>query len=133
MTDIVFTKLRQQIFDIFQNKHGPLTAYEALDILKSIRPNAKPPTIYRAINYLVKHGVLHRIEATNQYLACSQQGDHIKEIHQGILFTCLRCYETQEYVDDKILKFIKQFAQMNQILLTHSLAQIQGYCLNCHI
>ena len=96
-----------------------------------MRPNAKPPTISRVIDYLVEHGVLHRIEATNQYVACSQPKHHTKEKHQGVLFTCLRCHKTREYVDDRILRFIEQFAKMNQILLIHSLAQIQGYYKDC--
>jgi Fe2+ or Zn2+ uptake regulation protein len=47
------TALRQDLLEIFLKTKKPISAYDALDLLKHKRPNAKPPTVYRVIEYFV--------------------------------------------------------------------------------
>ena len=42
-------------------------------------PIAKPPTIYRALDFLLAHGLVHRIETLNAFVACTNDGAHSAE------------------------------------------------------
>ena len=64
------TALRSLVLELILQSHQPVGAYELLDILKNERRNAQPPTVYRALNFLLDLGLIHRIESLNAYVGC---------------------------------------------------------------
>jgi len=79
------TPQRRQVMTLLLAQSGPQSAYQLLDQFKAqYQENAQPPTIYRALEFLVQQGLAHRLSSTNQYLAC----DHITchHGHQGTVF-----------------------------------------------
>jgi Fur family zinc uptake transcriptional regulator len=68
-TDTIrMTKPRQAVFDIIRAAQKPMGAY---DIIRAMTPQPKPPTVYRALEFLVDNGQVHRIESLNAYMACN--------------------------------------------------------------
>ena len=59
-----FTPLREKVYEILVSKHGPMGAYELLDSLKETESSAKPATVYRALDFLLDFGFIHRLEST---------------------------------------------------------------------
>ena len=57
-----FTELRRSVLNLILEADGPLTAYQLLDRLKETRKSAVPPTIYRALDFLIEQGLIHKIE-----------------------------------------------------------------------
>ncbi len=47
-----------------------ISAYDLLDLLREIEPQAKPPTVYRGLEFLMEQGFIHKIESTNSYVVC---------------------------------------------------------------
>ena len=84
---IKLTALRKDILSIFIESQKPISAYDALNILKTKRESAEPPTVYRVIEYFVKNKLIHRIDAENKYVFCSQLQKPTMTYH-GILFVC---------------------------------------------
>ncbi len=41
-----------------------------LDLLREAEPQAKPPTVYRALDFLLEQGFVHKVESTNSYVLC---------------------------------------------------------------
>jgi Fur family zinc uptake transcriptional regulator len=76
-----FTEARQHVASIIADSAKPITAYEILDQLAQHIKNPKPPTVYRAIGFLIEHNFVHRIESLNAFIAC--QTDHL---HMGSQF-----------------------------------------------
>jgi len=76
-----FTEPRQYVLEIIAEATKPIGAYEVLDLLGRKLDNPKPPTAYRAIEFLSEHGFIHRIESLNAYVAC-----HSDHRHQGSQF-----------------------------------------------
>ncbi|MEJ0059912.1 MAG: hypothetical protein WDM79_10225 [Terricaulis sp.] len=54
------TPLRRRVLELLMDHHGPAKAY---DLLSQLDAGAKPPTIYRALDFLVRMGLAHRIES----------------------------------------------------------------------
>lgn len=124
------TPLREQVLNVFLKQAESLTAYEALAKLKKLRPSAEPATIYRAIDYLIGEGLLHKVDATNQFIACRHNNEK-SPLHQGLLFTCTLCKVTCEYISEEIFSFINLFAKKNHIKAEHSLLALSGICEKC--
>ena len=65
-----FTPLRRRVLELVWSSHGPVGAYELLDELRAERRGAAPPTVYRALDFLMGNGLIHRIESLNAYVGC---------------------------------------------------------------
>ncbi len=73
-----FTPVRRRVLEILLQKHSALGAYEILDVLAADGLGSQPPMVYRALEFLVKHGLAHRIERLNAYTACTNPDhDHV--------------------------------------------------------
>ena len=64
------TPIRRRVLELVWAGHGPVKAYDILDILRSERSSAAPPTVYRALEFLLAQGLVHKIESLNAYLGC---------------------------------------------------------------
>ena len=52
--------------------HAAVKAYDLLAELDRQGGAAKPPTVYRALDFLMAHGLVHRLESLNAYVGCPQ-------------------------------------------------------------
>lgn len=87
-----FTDPRRLVLDIIAHADKPMVAYDVLAKLATKLPNPKPPTAYRAIEFLQEHGFIHRIESLNAYIVC--QTDHKHEGSQFMI--CDDCGQVTE-------------------------------------
>jgi Fe2+ or Zn2+ uptake regulation protein len=64
------TPTRRQVLEVLLQSHKPLGAYEIID--RTARDGARhaPITIYRALDFLIENGLVHRIESRNAYIGC---------------------------------------------------------------
>jgi Fur family transcriptional regulator, zinc uptake regulator len=83
-----FTPIRRHVLQALLSSHRPLGAYEVIDELAKSMPRPAPITVYRALDFLMANGLVHRIESRNAYLACAQ--DHDKASMVAFLI-CDRC------------------------------------------
>src|SRR6478609_1077781 len=70
-----FTPIRRQVLGALLSSHRPLGAYEIIDELAKEMPRPAPITVYRALDFLMANGLVHRIESRNAYLACAHDHD----------------------------------------------------------
>src|ERR1700759_5076432 len=70
-----FTPIRRQVLGALLSSHRPLGAYEVIDELAKSMPRPAPITVYRALDFLMDNGLVHRIESRNAYLACAHDHD----------------------------------------------------------
>ncbi len=87
-----FTPLRRRVLEILLTGHKALGAYEILDRLGEDGFSAKPPTAYRALEFLTTHGLAHKIESLNAYIACTHPG----EAHDPAFLICTDCETVAE-------------------------------------
>ena len=70
-----FTPIRRHVLQALLSSHRPLGAYEVIDELAKSMPRPAPITVYRALDFLIENGLVHRIESRNAYLACAHDHD----------------------------------------------------------
>jgi Fur family zinc uptake transcriptional regulator len=82
-----FTEPRQYVLEIIAAAAKPIGAYDILAALGAKIDNPKPPTAYRAIEFLEENDFIHRIESLNAYMLC-----HTGHRHSGSQFmVCDSC------------------------------------------
>ncbi len=65
------TPVRRRVLEILLQEHVALGAYAILERLRQEGLGSQPPVAYRALDFLVKHGFVHKIERLNAFVACS--------------------------------------------------------------
>lgn len=65
------TPVRRRVLEILLQEHVALGAYDILDRLSAEGRGSQPPVAYRALDFLQKHGFVHRIERLNAFVACT--------------------------------------------------------------
>ena len=122
-----FTPLRRQVLEIVWSRHAPIGAYEILEELRSESRAAAPPTVYRALEFLVEHGFVHKIESLNAFVGCDRPGgDHV-----GQFLICGSCQQVGELDDPDIAKLIVKKAKTIGFVVSHQTIEVRGLCCNC--
>lgn len=86
--NVRLTPQRLEVLRLMAQQPGAISAYDLLDLLRVSEPQAKPPTVYRALDFLLEQGFIHRVESANSYVLCH----HFEEpSHTSALFICDRC------------------------------------------
>ncbi|MCE9662378.1 transcriptional repressor [Halomonas sp. M5N1S17] len=92
-----FTPIRRRVLEMIAGASGGLKAYDLLDRLAVEHAAARPPTIYRALDFLIEQGLVHRIESLNAYVACPCP----EHAHGFQLLICRHCGRVEElHLDD---------------------------------
>lgn len=124
---IRFTPPREYVLGIIADSAKPIGAYDILDALAKKMPNPKPPTAYRAIEFLQEHGFIHRIESLNAYVVCDT--DHR---HSGSQFlVCDGCGIVQEAHLCHVPKDLSVKIRDAGFQATRWNAEIHGLCQRC--
>lgn len=121
------TDTRFKVLKLLAQQQQAIGAYDLLELLKESVPQAKPPTVYRALDFLLEQGFAHKITLTNSFVVCS----HFDHHHQAQMLICKDCHTVQEvhseHVDDEIIKQ----ASKHGFDLHHQTIEAVGICNNC--
>ena len=121
------TSRRRQVLEILLASHQPLGAYDILALLNETGSSERvaPPIVYRALEFLLEQGFIHRIESRNAFISCVHPG------HQcaAQFLICRDCEQVAEieHNDPGLL------AQADNIgfAVDHSVVEITGVCAEC--
>src|SRR5215467_8907854 len=86
------TAPRRRVLELLLEADAPLKAYDLIATFGEAGAPAKPPTVYRALEFLERLGFAHRIESLNAYVACRQGPD----AHAAAFLICDCCGDTRE-------------------------------------
>ena len=81
------TAQREQVLALAFDHPGVVKAYQVLADMQAERGVTAPPTVYRALDFLVEQGLLHRVEALNGYVVCQ----HFDCPHDSLVLVCEQC------------------------------------------
>lgn len=90
------TPPRRRVLELLLGSDGPLKAYDLIAAFGQDGEPAKPPTVYRALEFLERLGFAHRIESLNAYVPCRMDG----EGHRAAFLICDCCGAAQEFEPD---------------------------------
>lgn len=122
------TPQRLEVLRLMSEQNGAISAYDLLDLLRASEPQAKPPTIYRALDFLLEQGFIHRVESTNSYVVCH----HFEEpSHTSAMLICDRCGSVAEQHANGVEDILKSLALKSGFTLGHSVIEAHGFCEKC--
>ena len=122
-----FTALRRRVLELVWQGHRPVRAYDVLARLGREHRGAAPPTVYRALDFLLENGFVHRIESLNAYVGCAAPAER----HVGQFLICTGCRSAAELDDSAIGAAIAQRAKEIGFSVTRATVEIAGLCPNC--
>tara|TARA_Y100001970_G_C13660828_1_gene568252 strand:+ start:63 stop:518 length:456 start_codon:yes stop_codon:yes gene_type:complete len=126
--NIRFTNLRKKVFSIIAKDHKPAKAYDILGLLQKEDNSAKPSTVYRTLDFLLEHNLIHKLHISNSYVSCTHPLKHQK----CYFLICSKCNQVSEYCDDQISKEINQIALKNNFKVSESIVEVKGVCKTCN-
>jgi Fur family zinc uptake transcriptional regulator len=129
---ISLTQKRHNIFDVLLSSMIPLSAYDITDIYKNKFGTSMPTmSIYRILEFLTGSGLVHKLESTNKYIACSHlQCDHEHTNAQFLI--CNSCSEVEEVaLTQELHHQIEVGAEQKGFKLEALQFELHGTCKTC--
>ena len=121
------TPLRRRVLALLLDQHGPAKAYDLLPMLDTEHSSAKPPTIYRALDFLVRMGLAHRIESLNAFMAC----DVGACARSTIFLICEKCGGAEEFDAGHALVDLTDAAKRDGFAIRRTMIEASGLCSTC--
>ena len=121
------TPVRRRVLEIIWQGHRPLGAYAILEVLSGEGHSSAPPTVYRALEFLLTQGLVHRLSSLNAFVGCSRPG------HPGAgqFLLCTACGTAAELNDTDIERAIEHGAAAEGFVCRDHTVEISGLCPRC--
>jgi len=121
---VQLTPIRHQVLELIWDS---VKAYELLDRIKPLQNAAKPATIYRALDFLIEQGLIHRVESLNAFVGCSCSGHQ----HEQLLLICKRCNEVEERPATEVMQALSQEFDQAGFIVHSKAIEVHGICVKC--
>lgn len=121
------TPIRRQVLKILLQQKRSVKAYELLEQIRENNPGAAPPTVYRALDFLVELGLAHRLDATNAWTACHDAGGPPHDL----LVVCTECGIVAELSDPCLSRQLADKAAQTGFTLSSHETELRAVCGHC--
>ena len=128
--DARLTPIREAVLKTIWASHQPLGAYDIVDKMTlnaQTGKRIKAPTVYRAIDFLLEHGLIHRIASLNAYIGCPFPGN----LHNDFFMICRACGSAAECSTEQLSHTIAQTAEKTGFKMESQVIEIIGLCPEC--
>ncbi len=128
------TELRRQVLGLVLDSAKPAGAYDLLEKLRPHHHGAAPPTVYRALDFLLEQGLIHKVERLSAFVGCLHGvEEHDDEVHHHAaqFLICRRCGQVTELNDREIGRALLRAARGWGFALNHSTVEAEGVCEAC--
>lgn len=121
------TPVRRRALEILLEEHRALGAYDVLERLSKDGFGTQPPVAYRALDFLVEHGLAHRIRRLNAFVACGHPGDD----HVPLFLICTGCDTVAEAPGADMRAAMDQAADTIGFAIERANIEAIGLCPTC--
>ena len=123
------TPSRRRVLEILIGEGRPLGAYELIDRLADTTGKRPAPiSVYRALDFLLDNGLIHRLASRNSYLACGH-GHRTQDL--VIFLICEACGEVMEATSEPVRENLADIATKAQFSPRLQVMEIAGRCKAC--
>ena len=120
------TPARALVLDRLLASHRAMTAYELLEELQAAGLGSQPPVAYRALDFLVANGFVHRVERLGAFAACTHGG----EDHDAAFLICRSCRTVAETVLARPVRLAREAAAAG-FAIERTVVEAEGICADC--
>ncbi|WP_168790824.1 Fur family transcriptional regulator [Paraburkholderia aromaticivorans] len=121
------TPIRRKVLELLLNSGRATKAYSLLDEMRQIHPGSAPPTVYRALDFLLSAGLVHRIESINAFTVCHD----LTQCQHGILVVCQQCGNVTELHQPKLRQALVAQIEDSGYRLASDEIELKGLCAAC--
>lgn len=121
------TPVRRRVLEILLEEHRALGAYEILDRLRAEGMGSQPPVAYRALDFLIRAGFVHRIETLNAFVACTHGGAG----HVPAFLICRTCRRVIEAPAEIAGGPLERAAIGAGFAIESAIREAEGLCADC--
>jgi Fur family zinc uptake transcriptional regulator len=123
-----FTRIRELVLATVWKNHQPIGAYSILaEVAKYSSSRPAPPTIYRALDFLLENGLIHRISSLNAFVGCNDPS----HMHQSHFLICRHCQLAIELPADILKPAISHAALGQNFTVEDTSVEVLGSCAKC--
>ncbi len=122
------TPLRRRVLETLLASHSPLGAYEIIERSAARGARPAPITIYRALDFLMDNGLVHRIESRNAFVACVHNHASSDIV---VFLICERCGAVGEAPAKSVAEALKSAARAAGFAPQAPVIEIAGICAHC--
>lgn len=120
------TPIRRKVLHLLLESAEPAKAYDLLANLDG-EGAAKPPTVYRALDFLQEMGLAHKIESLNAYVACG----HANHAHSAVFLICETCGAAEELHAVETSEALSKETSSAGFVIQNAVIEARGTCRNC--
>ena len=121
------TPLRAQVLGMIAAAGKPVKAYDLLDRMKDENGSSAPPTVYRALDFLLEQGFIHRLASINAFVGCH----HPNQRHSVPFLICDQCQGATELEDKRIPQLLDTQARALGFAPRAQTLEVHGLCAQC--
>jgi Fur family transcriptional regulator, zinc uptake regulator len=129
------TELRRRVLGLLLDAASPTGAYALLGRLRLTRRRADPPTVYRALDFLLEQGLVHRLERLSAFVGCvagctAGPGDAM-HIHAAQFLICSHCGRAVEMDNPVVFSVLTSAAMAVGFSVKSATIEAEGLCSTC--
>lgn len=124
---VQLTPMRHKVLELIWHSHKAVKAYDLLDQIRPVNDAAKPSTVYRALDFLLEQGLIHRVESLNAFVGCHCSGTR----HDQLLLICTTCNTVEERSAPLVLSALAGELDNAEFIPQRKTIEIHGLCKSC--
>lgn len=121
------TAIRREVLDLLYRSPTGVKAYDLLAQIKAARPGASPPTVYRALDFLIEQGLAHKIGRMNLFVACR----HASHQTPSLFLICPKCSRVTELQEQSVMNTLSGSLAAAGHRLESPEVEISALCPQC--
>lgn len=121
------TAIRREVLDLLYRSPTGVKAYNLLAQIKEARPSASPPTVYRALDFLIEQDLAHKIGRMNLFVACRHASHQIP----SLFLVCPKCSGVTELQEQSVLSALSTSLAAAGHRLESPEVEISALCPKC--
>lgn len=122
-----FTDQRRRVLATVAGSHRAIGAYDIIEKLAEAGARPAPVTVYRALDFLIENGLVHKIASRNAFVTCMRQHDD----QAAVFLICDRCGTIGEVEADRVLGVVDRKARDTGFTVDSAVIEVSGQCRNC--
>lgn len=124
------TAIRARVLGFVAAAGKPIKAYDLLELVREGEGAgaAAPPTVYRALDFLLANGFIHKLESVNSFVACHHPST---DQHSVPFLICNRCHSAVELEDSDVVAALDARARALGFVPQAQTLEVHGLCARC--
>jgi Fur family zinc uptake transcriptional regulator len=129
------TELRRNVLGLILDAASPTGAYDLLDRLRQTRQRTAAPSMYRTLDFLVEHGLIHKVERLAAFVGCvagcHADPDDEAHTHAAQFLICRECGRVIEMQSNEVSTVLAQAAKTAGFHVSTATIEAEGLCGTC--